>query len=397
MTPELDKKIDSTVERLRTLWATLKGRIPFVAFSTGKDSLAMAAMLYEAVAPEKPPCIYSHHDFEFPECHEYLKTMEGFGFKIEVARPFLSYFELMDRGIGFLTRHNAWCVPMLVGTALLEWLRCNGANSPSDGVMFRGISGSEYGKKFHRELEIYERLELPTINPMLDFTKEEILQMITERYNLPLNPIYDHLPRTYCICCYTSADPKRVAYSKGRFPAECKKYYRQIEEMLFDSGLVECVAENEKMLSREEKLERHGFVHWRRRKEQERVGAIRLHNESGVFSYLIRDADWIDEKHLEPLRGKWVRKGNEIRFFEVPESLADTVIKRMINCIDCGFCTMQCMRCRTFDHLEKRLAIHGCTQCGECLSLKHCMGWQHRFWRRVIREKNAMGKGHEFN
>ncbi len=346
----------------------------------------MAAMLYEAVAPEKPPCLYSSHDFEFPECKAYLNCMRGYGFNVEIARPFLSYFELMERGMGFITRYDAWCVPMLVGTAFLDWLRGKGATSPSDGVMFRGISGSEYSKKFHRELEVYKPLQLPTINPMLNFSKEEILRIIQERYNLPFNPLYENLSRTYCICCYTSADPKKMSYSKQRFPDECARYYRQIDEMLFGSGLVDCVAENEKMRSREEKLERHGFVHWRRRKEQEKVGAIKFRRASGVLAYFIRESEWIAEQHLEPLKGKWIRKDNEIRIFDIPENIADT-----------GFCTMQCMRCRQFDRSQKQLAIHGCTQCGKCLSLKHCMGWQHRFWRRVIREKNQVRSGYELN
>ena len=196
MTPELDAKVEKTIVQLREIWKTLDGRIPFVAFSTGKDSLAMAAMLYEAVAPEKPPCVYSHHDFEFPECRTYLDEMGAHGFAVEVANPFLTYFELMERGIGFITRHDAWCVPMLVGTALLDWLRSKGARSPADGVMFRGMSGSEYSKKYHKEREVHDRLQLPTVNPMLEYTTEEILRIIRERYRLPLNPIYDHLPRT---------------------------------------------------------------------------------------------------------------------------------------------------------------------------------------------------------
>lgn len=269
MEQELNEKVDGAIERLRQLWPSVKNKKPFIAFSTGKDSLAMAAMLYEAVAPEMPPCIYSHHDFEFPEYRTYLDSLREYGFNIEVAHPHLTYFELMDRGMGFLTRHDAWCVPMLVGTALLDWLRKSGATSPSEGVMFRGISGGEYSKKFHHEREIYERLKLPTINPMLNFSSEEIIKIITERYKIPLNPIYEHLPRTYCICCYTSADPKRANYSKERFPDECAKYYQQIEELLFGSGLIDRVESDEKMLSREEKLDRHGFVHWRRRKEQE--------------------------------------------------------------------------------------------------------------------------------
>lgn len=397
MTPELEKKIDSTIERLRTIWPKLKGKIPFIAFSTGEDSLAMAAMLYEAVAPDKPPCIYSHHNFEFPECYAYLDEVRQHGFSIEVARPFLSYFELMERGMGFLTRFDAWCIPMLVGTALLEWLNKQGCASPGDGVMFRGISGSELGRKYHRELEVYEQLDLPTINPMLNFTTDEIIQIIKERYNLPLNPIYKHLPRTYCICCYTAANPGGSGYNRERFPKECAKYYRQIEEMLFDSGLTGCVAENAERASREEKLDRHGFVHWRRRKEQEKVGAIRVRHEAGALSYFIRESGWIAEKHLEPVKGKWLRKGNEIRFFEVSENVADTVIKRMINCLDCGFCTIQCMRCRRFDRSQKQLTIQGCTQCGKCLSLKYCMGWKHRFWRRVIRDPSISRNNHELN
>ena len=29
-----------------------------------------------------------------------------------------------------------------------------------------------------------------------------------------------------------------------------------------------------------------------------------------------------------------------------------------------------------------------CIKCGKCLRLKFCMGWHHRFWRRVIREEH---------
>jgi ferredoxin len=188
-----------------------------------------------------------------------------------------------------------------------------------------------------------------------------------------------------------------MEYSKQRFPDECAKYYQQIEALLFNSGLIDQIESDEKMLSKEEKLDRHGFVHWRRRKEQEQVGAVKTKQGSDSISYIIRNPEWIAEKHLEPLKGKWIRKGNEICFFDVAEEAADTVIKRMINCIDCGFCSMQCMQSRIFDRTQKRLEVRGCTQCGKCLSLKHCMGWQHRFWRRVIRNKIGMRSSHELN
>ena len=70
--------------------------------------------------------------------------------------------------------------------------------------MFRGMSASEYSHKFHTRLELYTRLDLPTFNPVLSFTTEEIIEVIRGRYGLPLNPIYEHMGRTYCICCYPS-------------------------------------------------------------------------------------------------------------------------------------------------------------------------------------------------
>ena len=71
---------------------------------------------------------------------------------------------------------------------------------------------------------------------MLAFTREEILEVLRCRYGLPLNPLYRHMDRSYCICCYTS-DIRRQSYSRQRYPAVCKKYYGQIEELLFGTGL----------------------------------------------------------------------------------------------------------------------------------------------------------------
>lgn len=156
--------------------------------------------------------------------------------------------------------------------------------------------------------------------------------------------------------------------------------------MLFDSGLVEKSHLDTKYKDREEKLDRHGFVHWHRVKGQNALGAIKRRFGSGVIAYTIRDSGWINTKHLQPVNGKWVQKGNEIRFWDVPEKITDTLVSRMINCLDCGFCTVECFPCRSFDRNTKMLKIEGCIQCGKCLRLKFCVGWRHRFFRRVILE-----------
>jgi ferredoxin len=303
-----------------------------------------------------------------------------------VVRPFLEYFELMDRGISFLTLKDPWCVPMLVGTGILEWLQTKGARSPREGAMFRGMSGSEYSCKLHAGLELYERLDLPCFNPLLDFTKEEIIEVIQSRYGLPLNPIYEHMSRTYCICCYTS-DQRRQAYSAQHHPEVCARYYGQIENMLFDSGLMEQSHLAPEYRTKEEKLYRHGFVHWHRAKAQDIVGAVKWRLADDTLVYRIREIDWIDTKHLRPVAGRWTQNGSEIRLWGVPERQADILIRRMINCLNCGFCMVECFPCRRFDRQAKTLRIDGCVQCGKCLRLKFCMGWQHRFWRRTIAER----------
>jgi hypothetical protein len=131
-------------------------------------------MSYEAVGPERPACLYVHHNLEFPGNLAYLEELKEHGFAITALAPFLGYFELMDRGIGFPTLKDPWCVPLLIGTALIEWLRDQGAQGPREGVMFRGMSGSEYSRKFHTALELYRRLDLPCFNPLLGFSKREV-------------------------------------------------------------------------------------------------------------------------------------------------------------------------------------------------------------------------------
>ena len=388
MRKPLKTKVRTAIRRIREAWPRLAGKHRFIAFSTGKDSLALAAMVYEAVGSQEPKCLYVHHDLEFPVNLEYLAELRRYGFNIETLQPFLQYFELIERGIGFITLKDPWCVPMLVGTDLLEWLKHQDARSPREGVMFRGISGGEYSHKWHAQMELYKRLDLPCFNPLLDFGKDEILEIIRSRYGLPLNPIYEHMDRTYCICCYTS-DARRQAYSTKHFPEVCERYYAHVERMLFPSGLVAKSHIHARYKTRHEKLKRHGFAHWRRVKAQDVVGAIKRRLSTGVVAYTIREADWVRTKHLRPVRGHWARNGREIRFWGLSEKITDVIIRRMINCLDCGFCMVECFPCRRFDRETKALQIEGCIQCGKCLRLKFCMGWRHRFWRRVIMEEST--------
>jgi len=388
MNKPLRDKIRSALARMRMMRKASRSMTRFAAFSTGKDSLAMIAMLYEATESEneKPACLYSHHNLEFPDNLEYLEKIRKRGFNIETVKPFLSYFELMRRGIGFLTLYDPWCVPMLVGSGFLEWLQHKNLSGTRDAVMFRGMTGSEYGMKFHAEYEIYRRLDLPCFNPMLGFTRDEIVEVVRDRYNLPLSPLYEHMDRSYCICCYT-ADRIRQRYSQRRFPAVCQRYYGQIEEMLFKSGLLRRHHPNSEYANVYEKIDRHGFVFWRRVSSQDQVGAVKTRSTSGMIRYWIRDERWIHEKHLLPAHGHWARVGNEVRFWDFPETKSDTLVKRMINCLDCGYCVLQCFGHRRFNRKIKQLHIEACVGCGRCISLKHCMGWKHRFWRRTLHDK----------
>jgi len=387
MNGELGTKVESTIRGLRKIWERFEGKHRFVGFSTGKDSLAVAGMLYEAVAPETPPCVYVHHSLEFPGNLNYVEAMKQHGFAIDTVKPHLDYFELIDRGMSFLTLRDAWCIPMLIGTGILEWLKTQGATTPREALMLRGMTGSEYSRKFHAPLEIYRRLDLPCFNPLLGYTREEILELLESRYRLPLNPLYGHMDRTYCICCYT-CDQRRQKYSAERYPDITRRYYGQIERMLFDSGLAQRVGGDGAFATKEEKLVRHGFVHRRRTKAQNILGAVRYRHTSGMIAYIVRDRQWIDTKHLRPMQGNWLQKGNELRFWGVPERAADAVMKRMLNCVNCGYCMVECFSNRRFNNRTKCLEIQGCVQCGRCLRVEYCMGWRHRFWRRVILDES---------
>ena len=117
----------------------------------------------------------------------------------------------------------------------------------------------------------------------------------------------------------------------------------------FDSGLIEKVGLVQEYRSGEEKLERYGFVHWTRIREQDASGAFRPILPSAAISYSIRDASWSNTKHLRCIDGKWFRRGNEMRFWNLSERVPDTLIKRMVNYLGCGFCVVECFPCRRFD------------------------------------------------
>jgi hypothetical protein len=117
------------------------------------------------------------------------------------------------------------------------------------------------------------------------------------------------------------------------------------------------------------------------------LGAVKRRPPGGSLSYRVRNPQWIATKHLRPVDGRWARKGDEIRFWHLEERVADILVKRMLNCLNCGFCMVECFACRRSDRRTKHLGIEDCIQCGRCLRLKFCMGWRHRFWRRIIVEE----------
>lgn len=128
------------------------------------------------------------------------------------------------------------------------------------------------------------------------------------------------------------------------------------------------------------------FSGYRISEREEKINIKTAKMECPPKTIYFRQSDWIATKHLWPAEDKWARVGNEIRFWNISERAADILVKRMINCLDCGFCMVECFPCRQFDRTAKSMQITGCIQCGKCLQLKFCMGWRHRFWRRVIVE-----------
>ena len=58
----------------------------------------------------------------------------------------------------------------------------------------------------------------------------------------------------------------------------------------------------------------------------------------------------------------------------------------MINCLDCGFCVVECSGGRRFDQRSKSLQIDGCVQCGRCLRLNILYGMATPILCRVVVE-----------
>ena len=384
----LNNKLRNAISDIKKVWAQIETKDRFIAFSGGKDSLALSLIIYEAIDEDPPPCLYVHHDMVLPIHLEYMFDLKRKSdLKIDILHPNLNYFDLIDRGIGFLTLQGSWCKQLLIGTGFLAWLQRKGIKSTKSVVMFRGISGSEYSKKWHSPFEIYTHLNMPCFNPLLNFKTEEIVELITNRYGVPLSPIYKLMERTYCICCYTG-DSRSHNYFFQKYSMTIEKIQSQIKELLFDSNIIHKAKLYPEHKTIEEKFLRHGYNNWRRIKEQNVIGAVKIRKPSGLVIYKVKNPDWIDTQHLSAVVGKWLVKGDEVRFWDCDEKVTDILIKRMINCLNCGFCAVECLGHRRFDRTQKKLVVENCVQCGNCVRLNYCMGWQHRFWRRVIVKEN---------
>ena len=390
---ELEKKV-AEARRFMRKTANRYSDLPVaVAFSGGKDSLAVLGLALEEFSEEGFTVFFNNTGIEFPETVEYVeelrKELEPKGVKFIVADAGYAFW----RAIHVFSppgRDYRWCCKV---TKLGPITMAIKENYPKGVLMFVGQRKYESIKRF-KQPRVWRNPWVPNergASPIFHWRALEVWLYIFSR-KLKYNPLYeDRLDRIGCFLCpsaslaeiYTLKEEKPELW--GKWEKELKRWQKRFkmpdEWITYGFWRWKKLSKGEKAIARELGVDMPEERSWEPVKVE-----IRENGEG----YELEFNTVLNKKRLlevAPILGEVGVEGDVVRAGDV-EFLTGTriarapneeeawnayyLVKRAYECVGCGVCVGKCPEgALSIDPRSRKIVVNPglCTHCRECMDV----------------------------
>ncbi len=387
---EFEKKVEEA-RRFMSKVAAKYSDLPIaVAFSGGKDSLAVLGLALEEFG-EDFTVFFNNTGIEFPETIEYVgelkKELEPKGIKFIVADAGDAFW----RAIHVFSppgRDYRWCCKV---TKLGPITMAIKENYPKGVLMFVGQRKYESIKRF-KQPRVWRNPWVPNetgASPIFHWRALEVWLYIFSR-GLKYNPLYeDRLDRIGCFLCpsaslaeiYTLKEEKPELWSKWENELmRWQKHFDMPDEWItYGFWRWKKLSKGEKAIARELGVEVPEERSW----EPVKYSIV---EENGVFTVRFNTIVNLDRiREVAPILGEVEEGENYIRAGDVvfredgayTEDFNEGVqayylVKRAYECVGCGVCVGKCPEgALSIDPRSRKIMVNYdlCTHCRECMDV----------------------------
>ncbi|NJE04837.1 4Fe-4S dicluster domain-containing protein [Thermococcus sp. M36] len=388
---ELEKKVEEARRFMRKT-ATRYSDLPVaVAFSGGKDSLAVLGLALEEFGDEGFTVFFNNTGIEFPETLEYVeelrKELEPKGIKFIVADAGDAFWRALHV-FSPPGRDYRWCCKV---TKLGPITMAIKENYPQGVLMFVGQRKYESIKRF-KQPRIWKNPWVPNetgASPIFHWRALEVWLYIFSR-NLKYNPLYeDRLDRIGCFLCpssslaeiYTLKEEKPELWAKWERELKVwqKRFGMPDEWITYGFWRWKRLSRGEKAIARELGIEVRDDRSWE---------PVRYSIEETGDGFVTRFNTVVNLKRIKevaPILGEVEEGENYIRAGDVtfkPDGAytgdsreavqAYYLVKRAYECVGCGVCVGKCPEgALSIDPKSRKIVVDPvlCTHCRECMDV----------------------------
>ncbi|NJE76909.1 phosphoadenosine phosphosulfate reductase family protein [Thermococcus sp. ES12] len=388
---ELERKVMEARRFMRKV-STRYSDLPIaVAFSGGKDSLAVLGLALEEFGDEGFTVFFNNTGIEFPETLEYVeklrKELEPKGIKFVVADAGDAFW----RAIHVFSppgRDYRWCCKVTkLGPITLSIKE----NYPKGVLMFVGQRKYESIKRF-KQPRVWKNPWVPNetgASPIFHWRALEVWLYILSR-ELPYNPLYERgFDRIGCFLCpsaslaeiYTLKEEKPELWAKweGELKRWGKRFGMPDEWITYGFWRWKKLSKGEKAIARELGVDIPEERSWE---------PVRYTVEKTETGFVTRFNTVVNLKRIgevAPILGEVKEGENYIRAGDVtfrPDGAytddpneavqAYYLVKRAYECVGCGVCVGKCPEgALSIDERSRKIVVNPelCTHCRECMDV----------------------------
>ncbi|WP_297093524.1 phosphoadenosine phosphosulfate reductase family protein [Thermococcus sp.] len=388
---ELEHKVVEARRFMRKVAAKYSDLPIAVAFSGGKDSLAVLGLALEEFGDEGFTVFFNNTGIEFPETLEYVeelrKELEPKGIKFIVADAGDAFWRALHV-FSPPGRDYRWCCKV---TKLGPITMAIKENYPRGVLMFVGQRKYESIKRF-KQPRVWKNPWVPNetgASPIFHWRALEVWLYIFSR-GLKYNPLYeDRLDRIGCFLCpsaslaeiYTLKEEKPELWSK--WENELKRWQRRFgmpdEWITYGFWRWKKLSKGERAIARELGVEVPEERSW------EPVKYSIEETDGGFVARFNTVVNLKRIKEVAPILGEVEEGENYIRaggvtFRQDGAYTSDSgeavqayyLVKRAYECVGCGVCVGKCPEgALSIDPRSRKIVVDYdlCTHCRECMEV----------------------------